>query len=48
MLFPYHHTEKDSTKNKPHYTVYFSNSKGQHIGGYSIMGYYLYNFQTIL
>ena len=43
MLFPYHHTEKDSTKNKPHYTVYFNNSKGEHIGGYSIIGYYLYN-----
>jgi len=43
MLFPYHHTEKDSTKNKPHYTVYFNNSKGEHIGGYSVMGYYLYN-----
>ena len=43
MLIPYHYTEKDSSKNKPHYTVSFTNSKGQHIGGYSVMGYYLYN-----
>ena len=43
MLIPYHYTEKDSTKNKPHYTISFTNSKGQHIGGYSLMGYYLYN-----
>jgi ribosomal protein S18 acetylase RimI-like enzyme len=38
-----HYTEKDSTKNKPHYTVNFFNEKDKFIGMYSIHSYYLYN-----
>ena len=36
-------TEKNSTKNKPHYFIGFSTEKGEHIGGYSIFGYHLYS-----
>lgn len=36
-------TEKDSTKNKPHYFVSFNTEKEEHIGGYYISGYHLYN-----
>ena len=35
-------TFKNSTKNKPHYVIYFDSEKGEHIGGYSISGYHLY------
>ena len=34
---------RDSTKNKPHYAIYFNSEKGEHIGGYSISGYHLYS-----
>lgn len=36
-------TYKDSTKNKPHYVIYFDTEDGDHIGSYSISGYHLYD-----
>ena len=47
MLYAFHYKEKDSTKNKPHYTFSFLNDKGNYIGSYSIMGYYLYDVYVI-
>ena len=29
-------TYVDSTKNKPHYVVYFDTDEGEHVDGYSI------------
>ena len=43
MLHPFKHTEKDSTKNKPHYNFIFLNDNGYYVGGYYIIGNYLYN-----
>ena len=41
-------TFRDSTKNKPHYIIFFNSEKGEHIGGYSISGYHLYNLYVTL
>jgi len=38
-----HYKEKDSTKNKPHYTFSFFDDKDNYIGSYTINGYYIYN-----
>ncbi|MGI9554675.1 MAG: GNAT family N-acetyltransferase [Vampirovibrionia bacterium] len=35
-------TFEDSTKNKPHYVVYFDTEEGEHVGGYNISGLHLY------
>lgn len=42
-MIMYKITEKNSTKNKPHYFIGFNTEKGEHIGGYSIFGYHLYS-----
>lgn len=44
MFTTFHYTEKDSTKNKPHYVISFFDKKtNDFIGQYKIQGFYLYD-----
>ena len=43
MALRYFYTEKDSTKNKPHYTVNYATDDYQFIGMYEVHGYLLEN-----